>query len=291
MELSWTCDVVDGVTLVRCRLVNDAPVPRRVRIRNRLDGPLFPPRRSGVPEPGWDADGAELRVEPEDARAAGYACVVADPEPAEGADLSPAAEACPSVDHGPDPPVEIESVVRAPADPEPVADAAAAVRKLGSYRPPRRALSTPGVGARRTDASLSSRAADGERGGDGRSGDTDDDTATTVGNDDTATTVGGEDPIRLPADDPGATGGDGTVSDWFETVESRIELAERLDGADVATATEVVADAGGVRAVDELSDRIDDDATRLREVSERATALADRADRTAVPTEALRRLA
>lgn len=290
MELSWTCDVVDGVALVRCRLVNDAPVPRRVRIRNRLEGPVLPPRRSGVPEPGWDADGAELRVEPEDSRAAGYACIVADTEPADGTDLSPEEEVDPPNEHGTaspverrtDPPVEIESVERAPEDPESVADAAAAVRKLGSYRPPRCALPTPGEGTRRTDASRSSRAADGERGGVDTPGDTGDDTAEAAESDA---------PPRTLADAPEATMDDCTVTDWFDAVEARIELAERLDGADVATATEVVADAGGVAAVGELSNRIDGDAARLREVSERATALADRADRTAVPTDALRRLA
>ena len=57
MELDWSVDHEDGASLVGVRVRNDEAVPRRVRIESRIDGPLLPPRRGGVPESGWDATG------------------------------------------------------------------------------------------------------------------------------------------------------------------------------------------------------------------------------------------
>lgn len=46
----------DGTTFVRVRVAG-AAVPHRVRIDSCLDGPVWPPRSRGIPEPGWDDDG------------------------------------------------------------------------------------------------------------------------------------------------------------------------------------------------------------------------------------------
>lgn len=58
-----TVDAVraDGVTFVQ--LLVEADRPRRVRIAFHLDGPVWPPRRDGRPEDGWDRAGVTTRVE------------------------------------------------------------------------------------------------------------------------------------------------------------------------------------------------------------------------------------
>lgn len=101
------------------------------------------------------------------------------------------------------------------------------------------------------------------------------------------------DPSSTPqVDPPTASPADPAAVDaWLDTVERRVARAEQLDGADVSTATEAVAKAGGLDAVSELDRKIDDDAERLRTVAERAAALADRAAEAEVPTEPLGRLA
>jgi len=61
--VSLTCDADhrDGVTLVTVRL-DGAGVAQRVRLTNRLDGPVWPPRRRGVPAEGWNDDCFETVV-------------------------------------------------------------------------------------------------------------------------------------------------------------------------------------------------------------------------------------
>ncbi len=72
--VSLTCSAAatDGVTLVTARLDGTA-VGQRVRLANRLDGPVWPPRREGVPEAGWDEDGVEVVVPADGTVAVGYA--------------------------------------------------------------------------------------------------------------------------------------------------------------------------------------------------------------------------
>lgn len=123
MELDWTTATVDGVTLVRVRLGNRRTVDRRVRLRNRLDGPVLPPRRQRAPEAGWDADGVSVVVPAESSVARGYACPAPDDEP----------------------PVEIAGVgpVEETEDAdEPVREA---IRSLGDARPPRAVLGEEAV--------------------------------------------------------------------------------------------------------------------------------------------------
>ncbi|WP_280585014.1 hypothetical protein [Halorubrum sp. Boch-26] len=251
MDLSWTVDRAGDASLVRCRARNDDAVPRRVRVESRFDAPVLPPRRAGVPIDGWDASGVTLQIGPGERRGFGFA-VPAPPV---------------------DPPVEIVEITS--VDPDESARGIAgstsdggdadstpadALRDLAEYRPPRAAVDgAHGVGERRDDTTPlgDAHGADSERSDTGESG-------------------------RATPD---------AVDDWFAAVETRVDRAERLADADVETATEVVADAGGVDAIADLASRVDADAERLRAVSERAASLADRAAETEVPVGALERLA
>jgi len=257
MDLSWSVDRAEDASLVRCRVRNDEAVPRRVRVESRFDVPVLPPRRGGVPADGWDATGVTLRVDPGDRRGFGFA--------------APA----PPVD----PPVEIVDVESAESDESAggTADpagidggihptAADALRELADHRPPRAAV-------------------DGDR----ETGDRPDDTDPGVD----ARGAGGEADGAEDGPPQGESGRapTGSVDDWFAAVEVRVDRAERLTDAGVETATEVVADAGGVDALVDLDDRLDADEERLRAVSERAASLAERAAETDVPVDALERLA
>jgi hypothetical protein len=116
MDSDWSITTLDGredVCLVRVDLRNDGPVDRRVEVRNRLDGPVLPPRRGGVPEPGWSRAGFEGVVPASDRLVLGYAC----PAPAER------------------PPVSVIEGGRA-TDAEGAIDAERAVRELADPRPP-----------------------------------------------------------------------------------------------------------------------------------------------------------
>lgn len=110
-----------GVTLVEAALVNDAPLPRRVRVESRLDGPAWPPRRQGVPAAGWTGGAYEVTLSPGERHGFGFA--------------SPAPPA--------DPPVAIAG--EGPVDADDGPDAADVVRTLGDPGPPRDALALPPV--------------------------------------------------------------------------------------------------------------------------------------------------
>jgi hypothetical protein len=127
VTLEYDQERTDGVTLVRVYV--EASTTRRVRVENRLDGPVWPPRRHGQPAAGWDEAGFEGVVGADDRLVAGYA--------------TPAAPA--------DPPVEL--VADEPADGEPTgfetdapdvdASAAGVVRSLGDPLVPRDAVPVP----------------------------------------------------------------------------------------------------------------------------------------------------
>lgn len=125
VDLSWTVDCEAGVWFVGCRVHNRTDVSRRVRLRSRLDGPILPPRRSGVPEAGWDATGVTLRLDPAERCAVGFAAVA----PSNDTPSEPPA----------DPPVEVVDHEPADETTPPDADAETAVRTLGEHRPPRAA--------------------------------------------------------------------------------------------------------------------------------------------------------
>ncbi|ELZ44229.1 hypothetical protein C464_15390 [Halorubrum coriense DSM 10284] len=261
MELDWSVDREGGASLVGVRVRNDGAVPRRVRIESRLDGPLLPPRRGGVPEAGWDATGVTRVIDPGERAAFGFAALA---EPT-------------------DPPVEIASV-------EPVSSgggdahetaegevglARAAVRDLGSHRPPRATVD----GEREIDPDAA------ENGGAGASG-SDRDVADRAQDGTDGEAERGESAAGSPA----KSAADDGVDAWFAAVESRIERAERLTDADLAAATAVVEERGGLDGVGELDERVAADAERLRAVRDRAAALAERAEESEVPAEALEAL-
>ncbi|QLG29512.1 hypothetical protein HUG10_13760 [Halorarum halophilum] len=112
-------EVRAGVALVTIHVRNPTPVARRVRVANRLAGPVLPPRRNGVPEAGWDDDGVTAIVDAGDSAALGYACPLGGREAV-------------------DPPAELAEV----GDPDERRDdaVARARRDLGPFRPPRDAV-------------------------------------------------------------------------------------------------------------------------------------------------------
>jgi len=115
VTLDCTASRHDGVTLVTARL-RDVDGPTRVRVENRLDGPVWPPRSEGLPEAGWSDNGFEGVVEP-GTPALGYASPAAPTE-------TPAAL------------VEAEPAARGQRG-EAMADSpAAVVRELGDPSPP-----------------------------------------------------------------------------------------------------------------------------------------------------------
>lgn len=111
------CRTAGGVTLVE--LCVTATRPRRVRVENRLAGAVWPPRSDGVPEPGWDEDGFEGRVGPDESLVLGYASP-ADPV---------------------DPPARIAEEGN-PVDGEPTPQAV--LKALGRREPPREAMTAGG---------------------------------------------------------------------------------------------------------------------------------------------------
>ncbi|WP_073308975.1 DUF7857 domain-containing protein [Halobaculum gomorrense] len=74
ITLDSTVATVDGVAFVAVRVRNTEPVDRAVRLENRLDGRVLPPRRHGAPEPGWSSDGYVGVVGADSTLALGYAC-------------------------------------------------------------------------------------------------------------------------------------------------------------------------------------------------------------------------
>ncbi|WP_224270375.1 hypothetical protein [Haloprofundus salinisoli] len=126
MELTWSVDHADGISFVTVRVTNDRGADRRVRVENRLAGPVLPPRRAGVPEAGWDDTGYETVVPAKESASVGYACPAAADEP----------------------PVELVSAGRAdgPERRDATPTAEDALRRCGVARPPREALAYPESG-------------------------------------------------------------------------------------------------------------------------------------------------
>ena len=272
MELDWSADREGDASLVGFRVRNDGAVPRRVRMESRLNGPLLSPRRGGVPEAGWDAAGVTAVLDPGERAAFGFAAL-ADPV---------------------DPPVEIANVEPVSSDADEAHETAAggtdlaraAVRDLESYRPPRAAVDgaegrhgTPDAGgdagASGSDGHLPGRE-DAEGDGDAER------VAARVERD--------PDQSATPESPRGSAAGGG-VDAWFAAVEARIERAERLTDADLAAATTVVEEVDGLDGAGALDERVAADAERLRAVRDRAAALADRAEESEIPVEALEALA
>jgi hypothetical protein len=113
--LDCTAEDCGGLTLVELSLESDAP--ERVTLERTHETPIWPPRRQGVPERGWAADGWTGIVRPGAPRSLGYATPGEPPAP----------------------PMRVSET-----DPEPATTAAAGprdvLRALGDPRPPRDAV-------------------------------------------------------------------------------------------------------------------------------------------------------
>lgn len=122
-----------GVTLVAVRVENDASERQRVRLANRCDGDVLPPRADGLPKPGWDDGGWEGELAPGEVRPLGYA-TTGEPAatPVEVAWTDRAASGSPSAN-------ELPSATGTPSASEAVAD-------FGDPRPPRDAVTPPASG-------------------------------------------------------------------------------------------------------------------------------------------------
>lgn len=91
-EIETDVERRDDVALVRVAVENTQRTRQTVRLRSEVDGPVWPPRRAGTAAPDWQGDALEVTLEPGERRGVGFA-TPADP---------------------PDPPVVVESTVRAP---------------------------------------------------------------------------------------------------------------------------------------------------------------------------------
>jgi hypothetical protein len=120
-----TPDASDDATVLVAAVVDSvAPTPRRFQLVSRLDGPLLPPRRRGLPEAGWTERGYEGVV------------------PAEGRVALGFAAAGPPVE----PPAEVVDCGRVPSDGDVPGDEptpSELLRELGSPVPPRDAVPAP----------------------------------------------------------------------------------------------------------------------------------------------------
>jgi hypothetical protein len=115
MHLDATATRHGDVTLVELHVVNDGPDERRVRVENRLDGPVWHPRRSGRAANGWDDAGYEGTVDAGARLALGYACPAPATDP-------PAALVAPEGDADPGAPTAGD-VLADLGDPRPPRDA------------------------------------------------------------------------------------------------------------------------------------------------------------------------
>lgn len=217
VTLDWTASAHDGVTLVTVRL-DDIDEPTRVHIASRLDGPVWPPRREGVPEAGWTDDGFDGVVGPGTA-VLGYA--------------SPAPPAEPPAEL-----VDTEPVPDADGRDELTADPESVVRRLGDPSPPADAVPTAEHRDRPTAAepTADDSAPEPSSPEDTRSGSDASPTANTLERTD------------LPA----------AVGPWLAEMARRADRAERLHGAEtVPEATAAVRAAGGMAGVRDLAEADD----------------------------------
>ncbi|SFR86891.1 hypothetical protein SAMN05216559_0278 [Halomicrobium zhouii] len=272
--VSLTCDADhrDGVTLVTVRL-DGAGVAQRVRLTNRLDGPVWPPRRHGVPAAGWNDDGFETVVPADGVVAVGYA----SPAPAVDAPVA----------------VVDREIVEDGADEEP-ATAADALRDLGDPSPPRDAVPVPVDDAVDQTERANQSSTD----------------QTTVGHSPPPARDEASVPEPEPSDRPGrpdqhsaaqadqnageqsADGVPAAAATWLDDVEERVVTAERLAAAEtVPEATAAMRATGGLDDAEALVERLQQERAALESVAERADELAERTAAADVPLETLERLA
>jgi len=242
MESDWTLTRLDGrddVALVTVELHNPSPVDRRVRVTNRLSGPLLPPRRAGVPERGWDTDGFTGVVPAGDRRTLGYACPAPDERP----------------------PVEVRDEGRASAAAS-ESTAAAAIRGLDAARPPADALPDASAAHGAGTASAAMETDAGGRSDDEAVSQNDDPPAS-----DETPSATGTDPTVVPP----------SVAAWLAAAERRIERGEQLTDASAETAATALGGADDLAALDEAvaadAERLRAVSARAARLAERAAAV------------------
>lgn len=276
-SLDWEHSRRDGVTLVE--LVVTAETEEWIRIESRLQ-PVWPPRRQGVPVAGWDEDGFEGRVGPNDRLVLGYA--------------SPAAPV--------DPPARLRTVEETRHDAAEVT-ARELVRTLGESAPPREAVPTPdcaastGGPASGGDGGSQSRDSGGGpvTNGESTDGHSPDGREAAIEREHAEQPDGvdrpGERSETVDRSQSVAGGALEAVEPWFEGVEHRLARAERLAGvAGADEARAAIDDAGGIEAVRQLQGRIERDRRQLRELGRRHGRIADRLDTVEIPLSTLERV-
>ncbi len=120
---------VSGVTLVSVILKNTAPIKRRVKVVNELDGPILMPLTNGTPEIGWNQTGYTTVMASGVKCSVGYACpCLTSIETNDTADIVKIV-------------TEPSTTQRAPAAVK------HAIRTLGAARPPADAISATSIDA------------------------------------------------------------------------------------------------------------------------------------------------
>jgi hypothetical protein len=265
-------DRVGERTLVEVAVTNETAVDRRVRVENRLDGPVEPPREGGSPAPGWDDDGYTGVVPADDRLTLGYACRAPPTEPA----------------------VAVHDEGR-PDDERDETTAADAARLLGDGAPPADAVPVEGDGVTSDDppAPVAAMAETLDGPSDGSpDGAAEPSTPVEVR----------DDPVDRDADDPTVTDPASSaptdddpdlppaVETWLDDAAGRVDDAETLATGDLAAVARVAEARGGAEGAVALADALAADERALRALAARAERLADRAADAAVPVEALRSL-
>lgn len=256
VEITCRTDRREGVTLVEAVVRNDGDVTRRVRLEHALGGPVWPPRRRGVPVDDWNDDAVERTLSPGERTGIGFASPAPPTSPpvrvAESRRVGEAVER--RGDRG-------EGAAGNAVDASEVSaagDAADVLRELGDPSPPRDAVLPPDDLGEPPEAAEGTTERDAEEANEAR-----------------------EEGLPAP------------VVEWFAAVEARVETVEDCAAAtSLPEATDAVGDAGDLAAVESALDRLPADAAALRAAGRRAESLADRADAVdgEVPAAALRTL-
>ncbi|WP_459193583.1 DUF7857 domain-containing protein [Halosimplex sp. J119] len=275
VTLDWSLERSEGVTLVG--LVVAAERPCRVRVENRLDGPVWPPRHRGQPAAGWD-DGVFTGEVPADGRlTVGYASPAPPEEPpAEVVSTEPVAEAD-GADAG----------ERSRASPVPAVDQtpAGVVRALGDPVVPRDGVPVPAPDDGRYGPTNETTAGDPDSHASGgtaeardetpeqtRAGARTDSRGQPLGDAGRTERPAGAEALLVPSD----------IRTWLRDVEARLDAAERertvnsgRQGADRPLAAAQTTDRRALQQVrqrvDELLVRCDEDGSVQRNGKRRAT--------------------
>lgn len=116
--LDWHLTRTDGITLVELLVTSDADC--EVRIESNVE-PVWPPRRQGVPEAGWEDGEFVGRIEAGERLLLGYASPAGPEEPPAELRSRPA---------GDSPTVSARELIRVLGDPTPPRDVVPAVEEV-----------------------------------------------------------------------------------------------------------------------------------------------------------------